>query len=198
MRRASLHVAAAAAVIAIAAGGCGAPDEMSRKEALALADAREHLDDAVDTEETLRTSKADARRLRAEVQKIVSGGYFEGKHGLDEFGLAALGELQQVVPSLVEVDEDGVPTDLDRRGTRAFLRFAETDPRRALVGPVTGEVKAIEKEIEASDADGDTVVPSTAAADDQNVAEYLREAERDLAPIWPALAKRLRETREEL
>ncbi len=71
---------AALAAIALAlpvATGCGAPDELSRADARELADARERLDDAIDTEETLRTSKAEARRLRAGVREIVARGAFE-------------------------------------------------------------------------------------------------------------------------
>ena len=64
------------------------------------------LDDAIDTEETLRTSRvrgtpAAPRRFSA----IVSDGSFEDAT-LDEFGLAALGELRLVVPSLVIADAD--------------------------------------------------------------------------------------------
>ena len=145
-----------------------------------LADARERLDDALDTEETLRTSPREARRLRAEVRRIVPSGSLEAEQ-LDEFGLAALGELQQVVPSVVETDSDGVPKDLDRPALRAFLRYAETDPERALLGPATrrGRLRS-SKTIEDSDADGDT-----RRRGEETVEEYLRTAERDLQSVWP-------------
>ena len=178
---------------------CGAPDELSRLDAVELADSRERLDDALDTVETLRTSPREMRRIRAEVRRIVSRGSFETEH-LDEFGLAALGELQQVVPSLVETDSDGVPKNLDRPALRAFLRYSETDPKRALLGAARGEVKAIDRTVEDSEADGDTRLPAreARATGDENVEEYLRTAERDLRPIWPRLADRLRSVREEL
>ena len=193
-----LRLAAAAAALAVLAG-CGAPDELPRLDAVELADARERLDDALDTEETLRTSPREARRIRGEVRQIVSRGSFETKT-LDEFGLAALGELQQVVPSFVETDFDGVPKNLDRPALRAFLRYAESDPERALLGPVTGEVAAIERTVEDSEADGDTRVPTPngESVKDKTVDEYLSEAERDLKPIWPKLADRLAGTREDL
>jgi hypothetical protein len=191
-------LAAAAAVLAVLAG-CGAPDELSRLDAVELADSRERLDDALDTVETLRTSPREVRRIRAEVRRIVSRGSFETER-LDEFGLAALGELQQVVPSVVETDSDGVPKNLDRPALRAFLRYSETDPKRALLGAARGEVEAIDRTVEDSEADGDTRLPAreARATGDENVEEYLRTAERDLRPIWPRLADRLRTVREEL
>jgi len=192
------RLAVAAAVLAVLAG-CGAPDELSRDHAIALANARERLDDAVDTAETLRTSPRETRRIRAEVRRIVSRGYFEAEK-LDEFGLAALGEMQQVLPSVVETDADGVPEDLDRRALRAFLRFSNRNPQLALIGPARDEVDTIDKTIEDSGADGDTRVPTPGGESikDQTVEEYLREGERDLRPIWPSQANRLRSTRNEL
>jgi len=184
-------LAAAGVALALLAG-CGAPDELSRDDAAKLAAARERLDDAIDTEETLRTSRGETRRIRAEIRKIVSGGALEAEK-LDEFGLAALGELQQVVPSVVETDADGVPTDLDRRALRTFLSYANSDPKRALVGPARDAVETIEDTVKSSDADGDTRVPQKdrTASGDETVDEYLRAAQRDLEPIWPHLAKRL-------
>ena len=133
------------------------------------------------------------------MRRIISDGSLEAEP-LDEFGLASLGELQQVVPSLVETDIDGVPKDLDRPALRTFLRFARTDPRRALRGPVAAEVDAIDETLEDSGADGDTRVPprDREALSDETVDEYLRGLERDVRPVWPDLARRLRSTREEL
>jgi len=192
------RLAAAAAVLAVLAG-CGAPDELSRDQAIALGNARERLDDAIDTAETLRTSPRETRRIRREIRRIVARGYFEANE-LDEFGLAALGELQQVIPSVVETDADGVPEDLDRGALRAFLRFSQSDPKRALVGPAGDEVGTIAKTIEDSGADGDTRVPTRngESIKDQTVDEVLRTAERDLKPIWPHLADRLDSVRDGL
>ena len=120
------RLAAAAAALALLAG-CGAPDELSREDAVKLANAREGVEDALDVSETLRTSRSEARRILAEVRRIISDGSLEAEP-LDEFGLASLGELQQVVPNLVETDIDGVPEDLDRPALRRFLRFAAADP----------------------------------------------------------------------
>ena len=176
--------AVAAAVLLALLAGCGAPDELSREEAAQLAGARERLDAALDTEATLTTSPRRTRRILAEVRRITSTGSFEAEK-LDEFGLAALGELQQVVPSVVETDADGVPEELDRKALRAFLRYARTDPARALLGPVREEVAVIEKSVEDSGADGDTKVGR------ETVEKYLRGVERDVEPVWPELAKRL-------
>ena len=104
------------------------------------------LDSTIDTEETLRTSPEEARRIRREVQKIVSRGAFETAP-LDEFGLAALGELREIVPGLVETNADGVVESLDRPATRAFLRYATSDAERALRKPANDEVFAIEEVI---------------------------------------------------
>ena len=175
--------AGAAAGLALLAG-CGAPDELSRQDAQKLATARERLGNAVETAETLRTSPREVRRIQAEVRRILADGSLEAEK-LDEFGLAALGELQIVVPSVVETDADGVPKDLDRPALRAFLRYAGSDPARALLGPARNEVDAIDRTVENSDADEDTRLR------DRTVGDYLDAAERDLRPIWPRLAERV-------
>ena len=177
----------------------GPPDAVPHEEVVALEAAREGLDDAIDTEEALRTSKQEARRLRRAVQGIVSGGALEaGK--LDEFGLAALGQVKRLVPSLVEVNRDGSVRALDRSATRDFLRYAESDAPRALAGPARERVEAIERTLEDSEAGPETRIAPVdpTASQDVTIAEYLREAERDLEPIWPELAARLRAVREQL
>ena len=178
---------------AAALAGCGAPEELSQSDGRKLATARERLDDAIDTEETLRTSKAEARRLSRRVRMLVSQGDFESER-LDEFGIAKLGLLRDVVPSLVVVDERGSVKALDRSATAAFLRLAGRDAARAMLGPARDQVGVIVKTIEDGDAGEDTRIPvlrTTAGA-------YLREAERDLKPIWPLLARRLTELRQAL
>ena len=166
---------------------------------MALESAREGLDDVLDTAEALRTSNQEARRLRRGVRGIVSGGALEAEK-LDEFGLAALGQLRRLVPSLVEVNRDGSVRALDRAATRTFLRYAESDAPRALAGPAREHVEAIELTLKDSEAGPDTrIVPADpTASQDLTVADYLREAERDLEPIWPQLAGRLRVVREAL
>ncbi len=81
-----------ALIMGVSLLACGAPDELSRRDAKALALARERLDDSIDAEETLRTSSAAAKALRGQVRAIVARGVFE-KRQLDDAGLAALGEL---------------------------------------------------------------------------------------------------------
>ena len=199
----SLPSAVRAALAALAAGlvlaGCGAPDQLSQEDGKTLAGARERLDDAIDTEETLRTSKAEARRLRRGVQRIVSGGALESER-LDDFGLAALGELRRLVPSVVEEDADGSVRALDRPATRAFLSFAERDAARALVAPAREEVELIGRTVEKSGADSETLVPpeDPTASQMLEVGRYLSDAERDVRPIWPELAGRLGDLRTRL
>lgn len=177
----------------------GPPDAVPHEEVIALETAREGLDDAIDTEETLRTSKQQARRLRRGVQGIVSGGALEAEK-LDEFGLAALGQLRRLVPSLVEVNRDGSVRALDRPATSSFLRYAESDAPRALVRSAREHVEAIERTLKDSEAGPDTRIPPAdpTASQDLTVADYLRQAERDLRPIWPELAGRLQAVRKEL
>jgi len=191
-RPAPLRAGLAAMAAGLVLAACGAPDQLSQADGETLAGARERLDDAIDIEETLRTSKAEARRLRRGVQRIVSGGALESER-LDDFGRAALGELRRLVPSLVEEDTDGSVRALDRPATRAFLRFAESDAARALLPPAREEVELIERTVEESGADSETLVPpeDPTASQMLEVGTFLRDAEGDLRPIWPELAGRL-------
>lgn len=182
-----------ALLAALAIAGCGAPGELSEEDGRKLATARERLDDALDTEETLRTSKAEARALRRRAQRIVSDGSFEAQP-LDEFGLAKLGLLQEVVPSLVVVNERGALKALDRPATAAFLRYAERDAAQALLLPARRQVELIARTLEDTDAGSDTDIPVVR----QTAGEYVRDIERAVHDIWPALARRLTEVRERL
>lgn len=193
---AALAAAALCLLVAACDGGSDAddaPEQLSRADARALMAAREGLDDAIDTEETLRTSPAQARKLRGRVQAIASEGAFEAEE-LDEFGLAALGRLQLVVPSLVETDADGVAVALDRAAARAFLRYAERDPARALLGPAQDAVDSVERVVRRSKAGTETRIPprQAAPAPELTVGAFLREAEADTKRIWPGLSSRLR------
>ncbi len=199
MRGSALNLAALAAIALalLAATGCGAPEELSREEARELADTRERLDDAIDTEETLRTSRTEARRLRAGVREIVARGAFESRR-LDEFGLAALGEVGLLVPSLVITEPDGTPARLNADATNAFLRFAESDPPRALVQAAGRQVTDIERILERAEAGPDTSVAPRDADRDQTASELVSSAERDARPVWPELAERLGQIRDDL
>ena len=194
-RRQLAAAALAAALLAACGGGPapGPPEKLSQEDSNALTSARKSLDAAIKTQARLSDSPQAARKLRGEVQAIVSEGAFETTK-LDQFGLAALGRLALVVPSLAEVDSDGVPVALDVEATRAFLRFAERDPARALLVPAEQAVGAIERTVERSEAGPETrILPEDQTASlDLSVADYLREAEDDTQPIWKALSGRLR------
>jgi hypothetical protein len=184
---------AVAAVALATVAGCGAPEELSEDEGRTLVTARERLDDAIDTEETLRTSRAEARRLRARVQELVSDGSFDNRT-LDEFGIARLGQLREVAPSLVLQDLDGNMRGLDRASTAAFLRYADRNAPRALVRPASRAVGLMVHTIEEGDAGKDTKIPTVG----KSAEAYLREAERNVKDIWPLLAKRLADLRQKL
>jgi hypothetical protein len=187
---------AVAAACAAGLAACGAPDELTAPEGRALDGARSGLDDALDTAEALRTSDEETRRILREVREIVSRGAFESDE-LDEFGLAALGELDQVVPSLVEPSGDATPRSLDRPATRAFLAEATDDPARALLIPAREEVETIERTVAESGADAETLIPppKPSASRNRQLGDFLDEAVRDTRSVWPGLSERLDEVR---
>ena len=174
-----------------ALAGCGAPEELSEDAGRTLATARERLDDAIATEETLRTSRAEARRLRTRVQELISDGSFESGT-LDEFGIARLGQLRELVPSLVLQDARGNMRGLDRPSTQAFLRYAERDAARALLRPAGRQVGLMLHTLEEGDAGKDTEIPRVGATAEG----FLREAERNVKGIWPLLARRMADVRQ--
>ena len=205
-RRWQLAAALAAAALAAALllspsdGGpdLGAPDQLSKKDSAALINARLSLNAAMDTVAKLSDPQT-AGRVRGKVQAIVSEGAFEtGK--LDEFGLAALGRLGLIAPSLVVVDKDGVPEALDIEATRDFLRFAERDPARALLGPAEELVGAIERTVKRSKAGPGTriLTDGSMLSVDLSVEDYLEGVEVDTEPIWPELSGQLHVLREGL
>ncbi len=188
--RSALLIVLVGAAAALAA--CGDAEKLSGQDATTLAMARENLDDALDTEETLRTSKEEAASLRIKVQRIIGRGAFENGGRPDEFGLAALGELRELVPSLV-LERGGSVKALDTAATREFMAQAVSDPAAALYLPAKNEVDAIVKV-----TGGDDVGPDTKVRGDQTVSAYLTGVERDLRAVWPRLAERLKAAREGL
>ncbi len=191
-------LAAALAVLCLgglALVGCGAKtNKLSDQDARELANSRSDLDDALDTAETLRTSDSEARRLRAQVQKIIGDGSLEGKGKPDEFGLAALGRLRDLAPSLV-VEDGGSVRALDGEETSAFLTYAVKDPARALYPAAQREVANIERVTGGGDVGPDTKIPKLR---DQTVEAYLREARRDTRSLWASLSRRLAKAQEGL
>ena len=179
---------AATAIIA-----CGAPDELSRGDGEQLALARDRVVGAIETERRLRSSPEAAERLHARVRKIVASGALEAEQ-LDEFGLAALGELGLAVPSLVIYDRLRIPRELDHESLRIFLAEATSDPAAAVERPASVEVQRIADLLAAADADADTEVPVAR----QTAAAYVGDLESRLRPTWPELADELADVRRDL
>jgi hypothetical protein len=195
----SLAASLAALVLcAVAAAGCGGgkADHLSQKDAQALTVARAELDDALDTEETLRTSHEEAVRLRAQARRIIRRGRLEDGKRPDEFGLAALGRLNRVVPSLVLGHADGSIRALDTKTTASFMRYAVSDPQKALYPAAQQEVASIEHVTGADDVGSDTTIGGRLGK--QKAGAYLTEAERDVRRPWPGLAARLAKARDGL
>jgi hypothetical protein len=166
-----VRAAAAAAVAAALIAGCGGPAELSDEEGRTLQSARERLDDALDTEEILRTDRTEARLVAREVRRRATQTV----------------RLVHVVPSLVTIDGE-----VDQRALDAFLANATTDAAEALRRPATREVARMTATLE--DKDAMTKIEPL----DQNADAYLAEAARDVRPIWPDLARRLERTRDGL
>jgi hypothetical protein len=97
--------AGAAAALLIAA--CGGPSRLDSDQKKTLAGARERLDEAIDTEEAMRTSPDEAQRRVRAVRRRLGG--------------SGLGEVEDAAPALV-----------DGGDVRDFLRYGRRDPARAL------------------------------------------------------------------
>lgn len=169
--------------VAVALGGCGGPSELSREQGEQLVISHERIRDAIATYEKLERSPESADRMLARVREIVASGALEPQQ-LDEFGLASLGELRLVVPSLAIVDRLEIPRQLDRTALTAFLEHVRSDHSAALKPGAAAEVTKIDELIDGSGAEADTKVPVI----DQTVGEYLEQTERELRTVWPDLA----------
>jgi hypothetical protein len=172
-----------AAFVAAAVTACGAPGELPEADGIALDLARDRAIAAVEVERRLSSSSELADRKVDRVREIVSSGALEARR-LDEFGLAALGELRLAVPSLVIVDRLGVPRELDRAALTAFLAEAESDAAAATRPAAAAETKRIVDIVEGSDAGPDTDVPVVEMTADV----YLADLAERLRPLWPDLA----------
>ena len=180
MRRLASLLAAIAAAALIA---CGAPSELSHEDGTQLDIARDRTIAALATEQRLSDSPATADRLVARVRKIVASGALEARQ-LDEFGLAALGELRQAAPSLVIVDRLEGPRELDRPALTAFLANARSDPAAATRPVAAAEVARIVAIFDDADAGPDTEIPVV----DMTADLYLADLAARLHPVWPDLA----------
>lgn len=180
MRRGALLLAAFVAAVVAA---CGAPSQLPEPDGVALDLARDRAIAAVEIEQRLSSSPELAERKVDRVREIVSSGALEARQ-LDEFGLAALGELRLAVPSLVIVDRLGVPRELDRAALTTFLAEAENDPAAATRPAAAAETKRIVDVVEGSDAGPSTEIPFA----DMTVDVYLADLAAHLRPVWPDLA----------
>jgi len=190
VRPLSILLAALSAAILIA---CGAPSELSQDEGIQLDIARDRATAAIETEGRLSSSPTTADRLVERVRKIVASGALEAKQ-LDEFGLAALGELRLAVPSLAIVDRQEIPRQLDREALTAFLAEAKTDPAAAMRPAAATETARIVEIFDASGAGPDTGIPVV----DMTADVYLADLAARLRPIWPDLAADLSAVRSQL
>ena len=190
MRLAKLLLAALAATTIAA---CGAPEALPESEGVQLDLARDRTIAAVEVEQRLSESPAAADRLVARARRIVASGALEAKQ-LDEFGLAALGELRLAVPSLVIVDRIEVPRQLDRPALTAFLANAKDDPAAATRPAAATEVARIVEIFSGVDAGPDTEIPVV----DMTADLYLADLAARLHPIWPDLAADLSAVRSDL
>ena len=172
-----------AALVAATVAACGAPDALPESDGVALELARNRTIAAVEVEQRLSDSPASADRLVARVRRIVASGALEAKQ-LDEFGLAALGELRQAAPSLVIVDRLEVPRELDRPALTAFLANARSDPAAATRPVAAAEVARIVAIFDDADAGPDTEIPVV----DMTADLYLADLAARLHPLWPDLA----------
>lgn len=190
MRLPALLLAALAAAVVAA---CGAPGELPEQDGVQLDIARDRIVAAVATEQRLSESPQAADGLVARVRKIVASGALEAKQ-LDEFGLAALGELHLAVPSLAIVDRQAIPRQLDRAALTAFLAKAKTDPAAALRPAAAAETDRIVRILESSEAGPDTQIPVA----DMTADVYLGDLTERLRPVWPDLAADLSAVRSRL
>ena len=151
------------------AAGCGAPDELESDDDERVVRAREEVDDALDTEEGIRTDPALARRLVRQVQRAAGDGDAQ--------------RLEEIAPALV--NRDG---EIDQNAVDDFVRNATTDAPDALLRPATDAVDEITGVIDDSGADADTKVPSER---DVPLGNYVDSIVRDIEDVWPNLADEL-------
>jgi hypothetical protein len=180
-----------AALGAAAVAACGGSGELSESEGVQLDLARDRIIAAVDVEQRLSSSPAAAERLYQRVRKIVSTGALESRQ-LDEFGLAALGELRLAAPSLVIVDRQGVPRKLDRQALSLFLDDARDSPASAAYPAAAVEVSRVVGLVAGDDPDSEIPVV------DMTVDVLLADLAARTRPIWPDLAEKLSATRSQL
>jgi hypothetical protein len=128
---------AAGAAAALFIGACGGPDKLNADQKKTLAGARERLDEAIDTEEAMRSSGDEARRRVRAVGRRLGG--------------SALSQVEDAAPALV-----------DGGDVRDFLHYGRRDPARALRPPAERQVLVIASTL--SDKAPDTKIGAQSAA----------------------------------
>jgi outer membrane murein-binding lipoprotein Lpp len=194
--RSLLLVAAVGAAALVA--GCGGSNKLSEGDANSLQADKETLADDVQAIAAIDGNKAEAKRLVRSVEKTIvlyerfrkigeSVGGATGGSFSQGAGEAALRLIAKDVPSIVIGGSSQSPTGLDAKATKVYLRYAASDPRRALRGPVTEHVRSMLLDVE--DASPDTNVPTL---HNQTVEQVLSRTAASLQPYYPDQAAQLR------
>jgi hypothetical protein len=191
-----LALLAACAATALVAG-CGS-DALDHGDANSLQADKETLGDDVKAIAGIDGDKAEAKRLVNSLaktiviyerfQKVAQSVGGDTGTSLDQgAGEEALRLIARDAPSIVIGGSSESPTGLDTKATRAYIRYAASDPRRALRGPVTDHVRSMLIDVE--DASPSTTVPTL---HDQTVKQVLDATAAALQPYYPDQAARLR------
>jgi hypothetical protein len=197
MRR-PLAVVAGIGVLVVA--GCGGAGALDQGDANSLQADKKTLDDDVQAIQAIDGDKAEAHRLVNSVartlviyQRFQKAAKDVGGSIGSSFQQGAADEALRLVardvPSIVIGGSSSSPTGLDNAATRAYIRYAETNPRRALRGPVTDHVRSMLIDVE--DAGPGTKVPTLHG---QTVKQVLDATAGELQPYWADQAARLRAT----
>jgi len=188
----------ACAAVALAVAGCGGADELDKGNANSLEADKATLTDDVQAIAAIDQDKAEAKRLVNSIaktiilyqrfQKVAESVVGNTGNSLNEgAGEEALRLIAKDVPSIVIGGSSESPTGLDTKATRTYIRYAASDPRRALAGPVSDHVRSMLIDVE--DASPSTKVPTL---HDHTVKQVLDSTAAALQPYYPDQANRLR------
>jgi hypothetical protein len=185
-----------ACVAAVLLAGCGS-SSLEEGEANSLKADQLTLKDDVGAIQAIDGDKAEAKRLVDSIAKTIvlydrfqkAGEKIGGANGAaftQGAGEKALDLIARDVPSIV-IGREPSPTGLDSAAAKNYIRYAVSDPRRALRGPVTDHVRSMLNDVE--DASPDTKVPTL---NNETVKQVLNATASSLRPYYPDQAARLR------